>query len=87
LDREVVPFWGDEDARWTRIDLKSSSPNYATRQFLRTVTNGHLHGYQHVVASLRQNNDKMTDSAMLELQRVDEIVRDHNANNEVPSDE
>jgi hypothetical protein len=29
----------------------------------------------------------MTDSAMLELQRVDEIVRDHNANNEVPSDE
>jgi hypothetical protein len=51
------------------------------------VTNGHLHGNQHVLSSQRRNRDKTADSAMPELQRVDKIVRDHNANNEVPGDE
>jgi hypothetical protein len=51
------------------------------------VTNGHLRGYQPVVARLRQNNGKITGPGMLELQRVDGTLRDQHANSNVPGDE
>jgi rhomboid protease GluP len=71
IEREVIPFWSEAEERFANVDLPTSSGNYESLQWLQSVSHDRLHAYQLTVQSLRNDDNKMADQAVEELQRIE----------------
>jgi membrane associated rhomboid family serine protease len=76
IEREVIPFWSEADARLAKLDLPITSDSYESCQWWRSVIHDRLHAYQLTVQALRQNDNKIALQAGEELQRVDDQVHE-----------
>jgi hypothetical protein len=76
IEREVIPFWSEADARLAKLDLPITSDSYESCQWWRSVIDDRLHAYQLTVQALRQNDNKIALQAGEELQRVDDQVHE-----------
>jgi rhomboid protease GluP len=74
IEREVIPFWSEADARLAKLDLPITSDSYESCQWWRSVTHDRLHAYQLTVQALRQNDNKVALEAREELQRIDDRI-------------
>jgi rhomboid protease GluP len=74
IEREVIPFWSEADARLAKLDLPITSDSYESCQWWRSVTHDRLHAYQLTVQALRQNDNKVALEAREELQRSDDRI-------------
>jgi rhomboid protease GluP len=78
IEREVIPFWKEADSRWAKLDLPLTSPAYDSLELIRSVAKDRLYAYQLTVKGLRQHDASIAENAMLELQRVDDRVKEQN---------
>jgi rhomboid protease GluP len=74
IEREVIPFWSEADARLAKLNLPITSDSYESCQWWRSVTHDRLHAYQLTVQALRQNDNKVALEAQEELQRIDDRI-------------
>jgi rhomboid protease GluP len=71
IEREVIPFWSEADVRFAKVQLRPSSGNFESLQWLQSISHDRLHAYQLTVQSLRKDDNKMADRAVEELQRIE----------------
>jgi predicted transglutaminase-like cysteine proteinase len=79
LEREVVPFWREADARFGKVALEPTSSAYENLQLLQTVSSGRVRAFEVAVQGLRQHNSEVAKDAMQELARIDAQINERAA--------
>jgi rhomboid protease GluP len=71
IERDVVPFWKEADAKLALVDLPTTSEEYEDLQWLRSITHDRTRALELLVQGLRaKDGNEMVDDAASELKRI-----------------
>jgi hypothetical protein len=78
IERDILAFWSEAEARFAKVNVPTTSPNFEDLQFLRSVTRDRLSAYKLLAQGLRQDDgDNTVDDGLADLKRVDDLINKH----------